>query len=185
MWNQKLFVAILFITIIMLELYPLFSESCCSGMVRLYPSDVQVDVGSWATFTCNVSCDLSQSHTVKWFVGEFPHNQRQVDSGFKLRTGIDTEITDVSVCGATVTTVKQDMEQELRIKVSSAQTMNKTAVQCAALRKGPSYQDLYSHYSMIIVNGMFVAKQCYVTRSHGNDIKYYKHLLGVQECGWV
>ena len=145
----------------------------CSGMVRLHPSDVQVDVGSWATFTCNVSCDLSQSHTVKWFVGEFPHNQRQVDSGFKLRTGIDTEITDVSVCGTAVTIVQPNMEQKLHIKILSAQTMNKTAVQCAALRKGPSYQDLYSHYSMIIVNGMFVAKQCYVTRSHDNNIMYY------------
>ena len=127
------------------------------GMVRLHPSDVQVDIGSWATFTCNVPCDLSQSHTVKWFVGEFPNNRRQVDSGFKQRTGIETEITDVSVCGAAATTGEQNMEQQLRIKVLSAQKMNKTAVQCAALRKGPSYQDLYSHYSMIIVNGACVS----------------------------
>jgi hypothetical protein len=127
------------------------------GMVRLHPSDVQVDVGSWATFTCNVSCDLSQSHTVTWFVGEFP--QRLVDSGFNQRTGIETEITDRSVCGAAVTTVEQDMVQQLRIKVLSAQTMNKTAVQCVALRKIRSYQDLYSRYSMIIVNGMFITEQ--------------------------
>ena len=121
-------------------------------MVRILPSDVRVDIGSWVTFTCNVSCNLCQSHTVKWFVGELPNNQRQVDSGFKLRTGIETEITDVSICEAD-TTAEQDMEQQLRIKILSAEKMNKTAVQCAALRKGPSYQDLYSHYSMIIVNG--------------------------------
>lgn len=121
-------------------------------MVRLHPSDVRVNIGSWATFTCTVSCNLSQSHTLKWFVGEFPNNQRQVDSGFKQRTGIETEIIDRSLCGA-ITTAEQDMEQQLRVKILSAQKMNKTAVQCAALRKGPSYQDLYSHYSMIIVNG--------------------------------
>ena len=121
-------------------------------MVRLHPSDVRVNIGSWATFTCTVSCNLSQSHTLKWFVGEFPNNQRQVDSGFKQRTGIETEIIDRSLCGE-ITTAEQDMEQQLRVKILSAQKMNKTAVQCAALRKGPSYQDLYSHYSMIIVNG--------------------------------
>ena len=125
-------------------------------MVRLHPSDVRVDIGSWATFTCNVSCDLNQSHTIKWFVGESPNNQRQVDSGFKQRTGIETEISDMSVCREM--TSGQEMEQQLRVKILSAQTMNKTAVQCAALRKGPSYQDLYSHYSMIVVNGMCMVK---------------------------
>ena len=124
-----------------------------AGMVRLHPSDVRVDIGSWATFTCSVSCELSQSHTIKWFIGESPNNQRQVDSGFKHRTGIETEISDISVCGE-MTSVGQEMEQ-LRVKILSAKTMNKTAVQCAALRKGPSYQDLYSHYSMIVVNGMW------------------------------
>ena len=140
----------------MLKFLHLCRNVYLAGMVRVHPSDVQVDIGSWATFSCNVSCNLSQSHTVKWFVGEFPNNQRQVDSGFKQRTGIETEITDISICGAT--TVAQVMEQQLRIKILSAQKMNKTAVQCAALRKGPSYQDLYSHYSMIIVNGKCVGK---------------------------
>ena len=102
---------------------------------------------------CNVSCDLSQSHTVKWFVGEFPANQRLVDSGFKQRTGIETKITDISVCSATAEAGKY-MMQQLRIKILSAQGMNKLAVQCAALRKSPLYQDLYSLYGIINVNGM-------------------------------
>lgn len=145
------------LTVVPINNSHMYMDTLLIGMVRLHPSDVQVDIGHWATFTCNVSCNLSQSHTVKWFVGEFPNNQRQVDPGFKQRTGIETEITDISVCGAI--TVEQVMEQQLRIKILSAQKMNKTAVQCAALRKGPSYQDLYSHYSMIIVNGRYEGKQ--------------------------
>ena len=118
--------------------------------MKLYPSEVQVDVGSWATFNCIVSCDLRNSHTIRWFVGEFPNSQRLVDPSFKQRTGIETEINDTSVCGGST---EVHRKQQLRVKILSAQKMNKTAVQCAALRRGPTHQNLYSHYSVIIVNG--------------------------------
>ena len=116
-------------------------------MVKLYPSDVQVDVGSWATFNCSVSCELRHTHFIIWFVGE--NRNRFVHPNFKQRTGIETEINDTSICGSTEVYRKQ----QLRVKILSAQKMNKTAVQCAALRRGPTYPNLYSPYSIIIVDG--------------------------------
>ena len=125
-----------------------------AGTVKLEPSDVYIDVGKWATFDCYVSCELIQSHTIKWFLGSSVNVQRRVDSEFEERTGIQVEIQDGSVCDAT--SGEEIMVQRLHVKISSAQKLNRSAVQCAALRKSPSFMDHYSHYSVIIVNGMFL-----------------------------
>ena len=64
--------------------------------VSLQPSDVQVDVGSWATFDCTLSCEFSQTHTINWFVGDSPISVRNVyhninggmEEDFRRKTGI-------------------------------------------------------------------------------------------------
>lgn len=125
--------------------------------LRLRPTDVQVDVGSWATFNCSVSCTLSKTHTVNWFVGS--SSRRQVDSvsEFYKRTGIQVELNELTSCGLNYRQ-KETALYQLRINVpyESVELLNKTAVQCAALRKGPTLSDLYSHYGVILVNGKLV-----------------------------
>ena len=57
--------------------------------MRLYPSDLHVETGEWATVNCKVPCELEfmKSHTFKWFVGDNP--TRMVESNFEQRTGIN------------------------------------------------------------------------------------------------
>lgn len=123
------------------------------GTVKLEPNDVSVNVGNLATFSCYVSCELSQSHTIRWFIGSGA--RRLVDSDFEHRTGIHVEMQDVSFCEVVNSGHDNMMMQQLVINVSTVEEFNKTAIQCSALRKSPLYTDLYSHFSVIIVNGMF------------------------------
>ena len=112
-----------------------------------------MDVGNWATFNCSVSCKFSKTHTFKWFVGS--SNSRRIDSvsDFYQRTGIQVELKELTRCESNPT---QEMaHHQLFINVTSelVELLNKTAVQCAALRKASTFSDLYSHYGVILVNG--------------------------------
>lgn len=118
--------------------------------LRLEPNDVLADVGSLATFSCYVSCELSQTHTIRWFVGS--GRKRLVDSDFVHKTGIHVEIQEVSICEST--SAHEMMHQQLHVNISSLEELNRTAVQCSALRKSPVHTDFYSHFGIIIVNGM-------------------------------
>ena len=121
--------------------------------MRLSPSDVHVDIGSMAVFTCSVSCDLTQTHTVRWFVGHSPSGRRRVDLDFESRTGIQVSVQEVLNCTTPGQTISRQM---LSVNASSSEMLNRTAVQCAALRKAPTLTDYYSHYSVLLVNGMYV-----------------------------
>ena len=74
-----------------------------------------------------------------------------MDSNFEQRTGIKVWKQDVSVCGISNTVKMQEIE--LSILAESIEKMNKTAVQCGALRKQPSIPDLFSHYGVMVVYG--------------------------------
>ena len=118
--------------------------------LKLEPNDVLADVGSLATFSCYVSCELSQTHTIRWFLGS--GSKRLVDADFEHTTGIHVEIQEVSICEST--SDQEIMIQQLHVNISSSEELNRTAVQCSALRKSPMHTDFYSHFSIIIVNGM-------------------------------
>ena len=131
--------------------------------MSLQPSDVRVDVGSWASFNCTLPCDFSQTHTINWFIGESPVSRRNVylsinnvsEREFEEYTGIQIELRDASNCGTVMSSGQQMVKQQLRVFVSTAQAINRTAVQCAALRKDPANADMYSIFGVILVNGMY------------------------------
>lgn len=126
--------------------------------MKLQPKDVFVDIGNLATFNCSVSCELSQTHTLQWFVGYSPDGRRLVDSEFEQRTGIQALIKVISGCSSGQ---KGGVEcQQLSVNASSIERLNRTAVQCAALRKSSSLLDIYSHYGVILVNGKSTAIHC-------------------------
>jgi hypothetical protein len=123
--------------------------------VRLQPVDLTVDVGTWAIFNCTISCELKDTHTPSWFVG---HNSRRVvDKNFHKITGIQVELRDIVACDESGTgdQAVEAQQQQLRVNVTSVERMNRTAIQCAALRKGPNHSaDVHSHYGVILINGM-------------------------------
>lgn len=130
--------------------------------MSLQPSDELVDVGSWASFNCTLPCDHMETHTINWFIGDSPIVRRivyltqngQAEEEFEESTGMEIELQDTSTCG-TSTSDEEVARQQLRVFVNSTmvQRINRTAVQCAALRKNPSSTDLYSYYGVIMVNG--------------------------------
>lgn len=131
--------------------------------MRIYPSDISVDVGEWAEVNCRVPCDLelNGSHTFKWFVGD--HRTRKVDSesDFEQRTGIKVQ----TVMKKTCTGHSGYAQHQLRVYASSAERLNRTAVQCAALRKGRAFVDYYSYFALIVVKGVYnnvimIANKC-------------------------
>lgn len=131
--------------------------------MSIQPNDVRVDVGSWASFNCTLSCNFSQTHTINWFVGDSLVSRRNVyldisggsEREFEEHTGIQIELQDMSSCG-TMISGQQVEQQQLRVFVSEtmARRINRTAVQCAALRKNIADVDMYSIYSVIRLNGM-------------------------------
>ena len=120
--------------------------------VRLQPTDLKVDIGTWATFNCTISCELQNTHTIRWFVGDSSNSGRLVDPNFHKRTGIQVKLRDLVACEAASTV--EEAKQQLSVNVTSVERLNRTAVQCAALRKGPNHSDLYSHYGVLLVNGI-------------------------------
>ena len=122
--------------------------------VRLRPADIRVDIGNWATFNCSVSCELNKSHTVRWFVGST--SRRLVDqstANFFRRTGIQVEVRKPSGCDGSPEPGMALYQLRVNVTSESMGFLNKTSVQCAALRKAPNFSDLYSHYGVISVNG--------------------------------
>ena len=123
--------------------------------MKLYPSDITVTTGDWATITCKVPCELelNRSHTFKWFVGD--HRIRKVESqaDFEKRTGIKVEPLPPPPSSCTAGPSKFAYHK-LKVFASSAERINRTAVQCAALRKGPAFTDYYSYFAVILVKGM-------------------------------
>ena len=128
------------------------ATSCVGTEVKLQPIDRLVEVGNLATFTCDVSCELDNTHTIKWFVGDSPNNRRLVDPEFEKRTGIYVLIEELANCASVG---QKSASQMLSVNVSSVDRLNRTAVQCSALRKSPLHSDIYSHYGVILVNGRF------------------------------
>lgn len=130
--------------------------------VSLQPSDLLVDIGSWASFNCTLPCNYTISHTINWFIGDSPISTRNVylsqtgdsEREFEQFTNITIELQDTSTCDP-LTSSEGVARQQLRVYVSSSmvQRLNRTAVQCAALRKDESFTDLYSYYGVIMVNG--------------------------------
>lgn len=117
--------------------------------MKLTPKRAEVDAGTWVFFNCSASCRVSGTHTIKWFVGD--SLQRQVDAGFFDRTGIKAEHTVLSSCPDDEILVNQ-----LKIYASSADLVNRTPVQCAALRKSPFFTDHFSYYGVITVHGTYM-----------------------------
>ena len=120
--------------------------------MRIYPADVSVNVGEWASVTCRVPCELelNRSHTFKWFVGN--HRTRKVESDFEERTGIKVETETTIPC----TGRSGEARHQLRVFASSAERVNRTAVQCAALRKYRDLTDYYSYFAVILVKGIII-----------------------------
>ena len=120
--------------------------------MRIHPSDISVNVGQWASITCKVPCELelNRSHTFKWFVGD--HRTRKVESDFEQRTGIKVETNTTKQC----TKHSGEAHHQLRVFASSAERVNRTAVQCAALRKGRDFTDYYSYFAVILVKGIML-----------------------------
>lgn len=125
--------------------------------MKLQPVDLKVDIGTWAIFNCTISCDLRDTHTVRWFLGDSPNSRRLVDANFHERTGIQVELRDIVACESGTADRVVAAQQQLSVNITSVERLNRTAVQCAALRKGPNQSDLYSHYGVILVNGMHPA----------------------------
>ena len=118
--------------------------------MKIFPSDAIVQVGQWANITCRVPCalELNGSHTFKWFVGD--HRLRNVGHNFEQRTGIKVEMETVKECKDR----SGEAWHQVRVFASSAERVNRTPVQCAALRKGRAFiSDYYSYFAVIMVKG--------------------------------
>ena len=133
-----------------MHLYLLF----VAAQLRLWPTNFNLEVGEWATIKCRMPCELvgpSGSHNFKWFVGE--SSNRKVDSlfGFEQRTGFRLQSETLKTCeGLSGFAINQ-----LHVYASSVERVNRTSVQCAALRKSPTYNDYYSYFAVILVKGMY------------------------------
>ena len=123
--------------------------------VRLQQTDIDVNVGSWAVFNCNVSCDLSKTHTVFWFVGSSRTRLVHSPAKFYEQTGIQVELEELTSCSLRANSESGVAVYQLRVNATSesVELLNKTSVQCAALRKSQIYSDVYSHYGVISING--------------------------------
>ena len=126
--------------------------------VTIQPSDLTVTSGSRADFECSISCEYYYTHTLYWFVGDKPlhirrffFNSNRIES-FETASGIDVSINETNPCMGPggVLQPSETLTQILNIYVSSL-AMDRTPVQCAAIRTDPSLIDFYSFYSMLKV----------------------------------
>ena len=88
-------------------------------------------------------------------------------SDFEQKTGIKVETQTITSC----TDSSGYAYHELRVFASSAQRMNRTAIQCAAQRKSPSFSDYYSYFAVLLVKGRY----CY----NNNSTDYTQSCLHV------
>ena len=125
--------------------------------MKIFPSDAIVQAGQWVNITCRVPCalELNGSHTFKWFVGD--HRFRNVGHNFEQRTGIKVEMETVKECKDRT----GEAWHRVRVFASSAERINRTPVQCAALRKSQAFiSDYYSYFAVILVEGKNSNAQC-------------------------
>lgn len=124
--------------------------------ISLEPSTTEVNINSWAYYTCSLACDYERTHTIYWFVGDGPSYDRLVyksindveEMYFESITGIHVRIEQDNSCG-------QDggvVTQTLRINATSVE-LDGAPVQCAAIRKVSEAMDYVSYYAVLRVRG--------------------------------
>ena len=128
--------------------------------VWLEPTDLEVTAGSIATFNCTLKCEHQYTHSMQWLVGGHSFRMRRVllsyrsiyENRFYRQTGIKVTIEEETTCGSGQ--LHESMKQTLSFTALSVEAMNKSAVQCVAIRKDPSLQrDFLSYYSVLLVKG--------------------------------
>ena len=121
----------------------------------MLPSDVIVEQGDYAVFKCSYSCQIMQTHTLFWLVGNLPAHQRIFLRGrtatFIERSGLYLEVSDQSTCERDGLDQGKAIEQ-LRINASSALLYNRTAVQCVAHATRSGDQSFFSWYGLMVIN---------------------------------
>ena len=129
--------------------------------VRLEPTRLVVTAGSIATFNCTMKCEHQDTHSMQWVVGDHPFQMRRVllsprsifENRFYQQTGIRVTIEEEITCGSGQSDGFMK-KQTLSFKASSVAAMNRTAVQCVAIRKLPNLpRDFFSYYSVLLVKG--------------------------------
>ena len=124
--------------------------------------DSPIEVGDWAEFNCTLMCNLRDTHTINWFIGNSRYRNvyltisRQIEREFEEATGIQIELQDTSNCDSSSGEGLSRQRLKVFVSNSTAHLVNRTAVQCAALRKDPSDADFYSLFRVIEVNGEYV-----------------------------
>lgn len=128
---------------------------CFAGAITLLPGDITVEQGYYATFNCSYSCQIMQTHTLFWFVGDLPVNQRIFLRGrtdtFIEKSGLYVEVSDQSTCERDGLDQGIAVEQ-LKINASSASLYNRTAVQCVAYAALEGDQSYFSSYGLMVIN---------------------------------
>ena len=135
-----------------------------AGMnVSLKPaSRSPIEVGRWAEFNCSLPCEQKNTHTINWYIGNSPYRNvyltisGEIEREFEEATGIQIELQDTSNCDSSSGEGSSRQRLKVFVSNSTAHLVNRTAVQCAALRKDPSDTDLYSPFRVIEVNGKYV-----------------------------
>ena len=125
----------------------------------LVPTDLEVTTGSIATFNCTLKCEHQDTHSMQWLVGGHSFRMRRVllsyrsifENRFYQRTGIRVTIEEETTCGSGQP--DEIMKQTLSFKALSVEAINRTAVQCVAIRKDPSLTDFLSYYGVLLVKG--------------------------------
>ena len=114
-----------------------------------------MEQGDYAVFNCSCSCRVKLTHTLFWFVGDLPVNQRTFLRGrtatFIERSGLYVEVSDQSTCERDGLDQGKAVEQ-LRINASSAMLYNRTAVQCVAFAALEGDQSFFSLYGLMLIN---------------------------------
>ena len=127
--------------------------------VWLNPTSLVVTAGNIATFNCTMKCEHQYTHSMQWVVGDHAFQMRRVllsyrsifENLFYRRTGIRVTIAEDTSCGSGQP--DELVKQTLSFKASSVEAMNRTTVQCVAIRKDPSLMDFLSYYGILHVKG--------------------------------
>ena len=161
------------------------SLSLVGDSVELTPINVNTSPNTPATFTCSVSCQFSQTHTISWFVGLV--SSRRVQQGNELlnqdlnsRTGLRVDFTTLQRCTSTDPNARQ--VQQLRLTTRS---LGRTPVQCAALSNGPSGDNHYSQYGLMFALGKSQILHKYCTLPCIIKISDFISTLKAKTCSFI
>ena len=121
--------------------------------MELTPINANASPNTPATFTCSVSCQFSQTHTISWFVGSVStrrvqQGNEQLNQDLSSRTGLRVDFTTLQRCTSTDPNAQQI--EQLRL---TTRNDGRTPVQCAALSNGPTGNNHYSQYGLMFVLG--------------------------------